>query len=128
MEEIKKGKKLLITAIVVTLAVSLAATALGSITTYNAGKTNDAMNELLQGVFRFALEFLLLFFVYKGHKWARIVALVLFGLGSFFSFIAVIGKNTLMLVLALIYLFLFIALLSKPVKAYQKYKKTGAIE
>ena len=128
MDEIKKGKRLLIAAIATTLAVSLTATVFSALTTYADGGTSAVSYELGQGAFRFVLECLLLLFIYRGHKWARIVALVLFGLGALLSFIAAIGTNVIMFAMALIYLFVFIVLWCKPVKAYQKYKKTGEIE
>ncbi len=45
--------------------------------------------KLFSQIVRFILTVLLLFFVYKGNKWARIIALILFSAGLILAVIAV---------------------------------------
>lgn len=125
MENVSKGKKLLIAAIVVSLLISFAGTALNSSLLYVSGKPNEATFKLAQGAFRFILECLLFLFIYKGHRWARIVALVLFGIGTLISLITVFASGIFMLIIAIPYSVIFIILVSKPVKDYQDYKRNG---
>lgn len=127
MELINKGKKLLIISIVTVLALSFIITALISGLYYNAGQIGEANHELIQGIIRFALSCLLFYFVYKGHRWAKIVTLVLFGFSGIAGMIMSFTISMYLLILAIVYIGCFVILLSKPVTAYMDYKRNGDV-
>lgn len=128
MELVNKGKKMLIAVIVVCLTLSVLVTALTAALYNTNGDTSQATYQLTQGLFRFVLECLLFLFVFKGHRWARITAIILFGIGGIFAFFAMFVTNYLMLIIAVPYITSLIILLSEPVKIFQKYKKHGTID
>lgn len=128
MELVTKGKKMLIAVIVANLVISVFTIAIYASLLNTIGETSKAAYELAQGLFRFVLECLMFLFIFKGHRWARIVAMVLFGLGGVFALLMVFRSGYLMLFMAILYILSFIVLLSKSVKAYQRYKKHGAMD
>lgn len=127
MELINKGKKLLIISIITVLSISFLTTAFISALYYNAGQIGEANHELIQGIIRFALSCLLFFFVYKGHRWAKIVTLILLGISGIAGLIMSFTISMYLLILAIVYVGLFVVLLSKPVAAYMDYKKNGDV-
>ena len=79
-EQIKRGRRLLLTIIALMLAISLA-----TIVFYN---TVVGPERVTQQIVRFALTALLSFFLYKGHGWARWVTVLLTAIAAVTSFIA----------------------------------------
>ncbi len=131
MELIKKGQKRLIIIIIVYLIFSFLTFVFSAASTHADGNTTEAIYELLQGMFRFTLESLLFFFIYKGYNWARITALVLLYLGAAGSLLMTFLYreysliSIIMFVVCAVYILICLMLHSKPIKAYQQYKKNG---
>jgi Na+/alanine symporter len=122
VEEVKKGKKLLITTIVISLAFNYIGMAIISSLMHNFGRTNEAITELTQGVIRFAFLCLLFWFVYNGHNWARVSMVVLYGLVGIVSLMRAF-TDLVYFAAAILNIAIVIMLLSEPVKAFQEYKR-----
>lgn len=128
-DDVKRGKILLIVTITVSLLISILATASSASTYFSLGETRMATSGLAQGMIRFALECALFVCVYQGFNWARIVAIGLYGIGLAVGMMSLVAVSSvpsamaMMMVLDAVYIFIFISLLSKPVKAYQRDKR-----
>lgn len=129
MKEINRGKKLLIAAIAITLAMSFLVTAANVSLSYAAGEMDMGTNELVQGIIRFSLECALFACVYQGFNWARILSAVLYGIAfaisllSALAFAAVPLAMLMMLAMSAVDIFAVVVFLSKPVRAYQYHKR-----
>ena len=134
MELINRGKKLLITAIVIYLSMEIAVILFSASIYYASGDVDLITASLFRGIVRNIFACLLFMFIYKGHNWARIIVLVLTGVSILYCFVSIIVFSSmlllviLMLILLVPMFFLFFILLNKSVKAFQHYKKTGIIE
>jgi hypothetical protein len=125
MEEVKKGKKLLIAIMGIFLTMSFTLLVLNYSLVYDSGRIAEAKFRLIQGGIRFSLECLLFWLIYNGHNWARILAVVLFGFGAIISIvmISVDYTNYYMIVSALLFIVFLVILLGKPLKAFQEYRR-----
>lgn len=131
MDEIKKGKKLLIGIIIVTVLIDLCTVLLNVLLGFAADKPDYAMFTLMQGTIRILLTVFLFFLIYKGKNAIRILMLVLYGLGGMVSLFSVFfddGAGLLMFIVGITYIIFAVVLFSKPVKAFQYYKRTGIVE
>jgi len=125
MESVLKGRKIVIGIIITILLIDFITIAVTSSLSVSYGNIEEATYNLMQGIFRFILECLLLFFLYKGHKWAKWTILILFFLGGLFSLISLLQIfNIFLLFLGLIYISIGITLLkSSSVKDFLRYQK-----
>jgi len=95
MEKLEKGKRLFLTMAIILLAISLSSTIFSC---FSNGTT-----ELIPGVIRTALEGALLYFMYKGKKWAKIKMIVILSLVTcLLIFLVVSFSVDLMSVIAII--------------------------
>ena len=123
MEFIKRGKVLVIVMISVCLTISFISFALSASLEHTSGETLNAIHELVQGFIRFILECALFFFLFKGHKWAKITTMVLYGIGAIGSLITMFSTHMLMAVFFISYSAFFIILLLKPVNAFLEFQR-----
>lgn len=126
MELVQRGKKLLIIFTIGLLAISFLTTAINGSLLYREGQVQEATYKLTQGAIRFGLEYLLLVFLFKGHRWAKVLAAILCGVTGGMSIMLYSAGGWVMVALAIPFLAGFVLLLSKPVAAYQRYKREGA--
>lgn len=114
MENLQKGKKLFLTMTIVLLATSLITSIISS---FSQGGT-----ELIQGIIRTGLEGLLLYYIFKGKNWAKIIMIVLLALGILVALIAVIFSMNIMFIILLVVDggSLYILAFSPVVKEYLK--------
>lgn len=122
MGSVLKGKRTVISIIIVMLLIEIVTIA---VTTpiYASSKGMDfASFKLTQGIVRFLLTCLLLFFLYKGHGWAKWVIAILSLIGGVFSLILTIGSfNIVILLMGVIYTMISIVLIvSRDVKSFMK--------
>lgn len=125
MDSVKKGRKLLIFIITTILLIDIITIAVTtSIIAVNGGM-DYASFKLLQGIFRFLLTCLLLFFLYRGHSWAKwiiSILLMISGVLSILSFFGVV--NIFILLLGIIYTMISLVLIkSRDVNTFMKYQR-----
>ncbi len=63
-------------------AISILLVSVYTIYAYHANKTEIDMPKLIQQIIRFVFTIILLYFLYKGKHWAKVVMLILFSLGT----------------------------------------------
>ncbi len=125
MDNVKKGRIVVIVLISIMLVLDL----VSIVTTFSAtaahGKKEMAMLSLKQGGFRFLLTGLMLYFLYKGYRWAKWLMVVLLSLGGIIGlFITFAQFNLITLVLGIIYIFFVIMLIgSKNVNNFFLYQR-----
>ena len=124
MDLLKKGKRIVIAIIVVLILIDiLSSSGLASIY-IRLGDTHTAIIKIFHGLISLFLESLILYFLYKGHQWAKIlitVVLLIRGVSSFSSFLYVITTLEAIYVtlLGLIYIgIISILFLSKSVNGF----------
>lgn len=106
MEMVNKGRKIVIALIVIILLIDIIVGA--SVSSFYAenGTMDMASYKLSQGIIRFILTALLMFFLYKGHSLAKWLSVVLFGLAGLGSLIQlVLSFNAVSLAMGLAYIF-----------------------
>ena len=64
------------------ISISILLVSIHTIYFYHSVKEDFDTTKFATQMIRFALTGLLLFFLYKGHKWAKIVSIILFSLGA----------------------------------------------
>ncbi|MEL7610403.1 MAG: hypothetical protein AAGU74_13000 [Bacillota bacterium] len=128
MELVKRGKVLLVVLISVCLTLSFISFALNPYSDDVLGDRFNALYELIRGFIRFILECALLFFVFEGYKWAKVTAMVLFGLGALVSLITMFLTNIIMGVFFIIYTAFFIILLLKPVNEFFSFQREKRVK
>lgn len=127
MESIEKGKKLVTSIIILMLLIDIFTIAI----TTSIYAVNDMINyatyKIMQGIFRFILESLILFFLYKGHKWAKWLIIILLFIGGLFSLISFLANfSFIFFVLGIVYIVISIILItSKPVNMFLEFQKHG---
>jgi len=129
MDEVKKGRILLIITIVIYLTNSFVSIVQN---VFEQHSFERAFYSAFGGLTRFTFECLLFMFVYKGFKWARILIIIIsgiFSLASIYFLITAISAKASTFYAQLIqfipaYSLTFIFLLFKPVRQYQAYKRT----
>ncbi len=127
METIEKGKKLVTSIIILILLIDLFTIAITSSINAVNGMMSDATYKIIQGIIRILLEGLILFFLYKGHKWAKWLMSILLFIGGLFSIITFITSfSIIILSMGLVYIVSGINLTaSKSVKLFLEYQKNG---
>jgi hypothetical protein len=122
MQSVLRGKKITIAIIVIMLLIDITTTVIIS-SIYSAyGDTGQASYKIMQGIFRLILTGLLLFFLYKGHQWAKwiiaILALIAGGMSLFSVF------NVFIILMAAIYIITGVLLIaSKDIKHFMLYQR-----
>lgn len=127
METIEKGKKLVTSIIILILLIDIFTIAITSSINAVNGMMSDATYKIIQGIIRLLLEGLILFFLYKGHKWAKWLISILLFIGGLFSIITFITSfSIIILSMGLVYIVSGINLTSsKCVKLFLEYQKNG---
>ncbi len=114
MESIEKGKGIIISTIVIILLFDFIIIAFRGL----------LGGRIVEGVIRFFLECLILFFLYKGHSWAKWVISILLILAGGLSLLTLLRGFSLIILLGVLYFIFGIALISsKDVNAYMDFKK-----
>lgn len=125
MEMVNKGRKMVISLITIALLIDIITIVSSSLIYVTIDRMDLTYSQLLRGTFRLLVSGIIFFFLYKGHRWAKWLIVVLFivsGLLTFLSLILFI--NLLILVLGIIHIFLGIMLiLSKNINYFLKYQK-----
>ncbi|OPX42130.1 hypothetical protein CLHUN_40360 [Ruminiclostridium hungatei] len=127
LESIEKGKKLVTSIIILILLIDIFTIAITSSIYAVSGMMSDATYKIMQGIFRLLLEGLILFFLYKGHKWAKWLMIVLLFIGGLFSLITFITSfSIIILLMGIVYIVIGIILTtSKSVKLFLEFQKNG---
>ncbi|NLC77684.1 MAG: hypothetical protein GX750_08710 [Clostridia bacterium] len=125
MDLVNKGRKLLIVLIASFLIISFSTMILSSWLAYAMGELEVAIYGLLQNAIRFALECFLFWLIFKGYRWARIVMAILFGIGGIVSLIMALAGDLFMIISTILCIAVVFILSSKPVVAFQRYKREG---
>ncbi|HWT73150.1 MAG TPA: hypothetical protein VN258_00275 [Mobilitalea sp.] len=113
MEKVNKGKKWAIAIIVIILLVEVFSTGYVYHNYISSGRADIASAKLFQGFVRFIIVGTILFFVYKGDRWAKWLSIVLLMLGGLISLSTLlIIFNIVLLAMGVIYLSVAIILIS----------------
>lgn len=124
MEKVNKGKHLVIRIILVSLLISIFTNIFTFITYSSNGLAAEATTKLVQGGVRFALTGLILYFLYNGKKWAKVLLIVLTALAGISAATSLIVYfSYFMLVMSVAYITIAITLIvSKNVKCFFQYQ------
>lgn len=89
------------------------------------GESGIASYKLLQGIFRFILTALILFFFYKGYQWAKWLMTILLFLGGLLTLLTLVqGLEIFTLLLTIIYLSIgFTMIFSNSVRDFLNFQK-----
>ena len=118
----KKGKSYTIRVFASVLLISIY-----TIVTYNIVLENVETKKLIQQIIRFGLTILLMYFIFKGKKWAVVVFTILFSIGVIIALVALFGglpflSKIPLLVMTIIYLAaVYLLNFSRSFKAYFYY-------
>lgn len=125
MNMVNKGKKMIIILIVTVLLIEITLIAILSSFYAAHGRLELASFKLLQGIFRLMLTGLILFFLYKGHRWAKTLLIILFISGGLISLLSLVSNfNIISLALGLVYvLFSVMMIVSKNVNVFLEYQR-----
>lgn len=125
MESVMKGKKIIIAIITVMLLIDIITIITTSTIFASSRGMEYATYKLTQGIFRFLLTCLLLFFLYKGHGWARWVIAILLIIAGVFSLLSLVGFfNIVMLIMGIVFSVMSVILfVSADVKSFMKYQR-----
>lgn len=125
MEMVNKGKKIVIALIVTVLLVSIIIGVSVSSLYAVGGQADVASYKLIQSLVRWILTAILMFFLYKGHSWAKWLFIVLFGLAALIVLLSLnAGFNVILVAVGTIYAFFCVMLIcSQSVKAFLQYQK-----
>jgi len=105
METIIKGKRLVIGIIALVLLIDIITIVVTASVYVSAGDMGLALSKSVTGVIRFALEGVILFFLYKGHAWAKWLIAVLLFIGGLLSIVSMLaGIDIVLLVGGVIHL------------------------
>jgi uncharacterized membrane protein YfhO len=122
MASVEKGKKIIVGVVVSLLLIDFITTAATSSLYATNGMMEQASYKLLQGMFRFILTGVILFFLYKGHKWAKLLITILLLAGGLAVLLSLSNSfNLITLAMGAIYFFIsFILLTSNSVNKFMK--------
>lgn len=125
MEKVLKGKKIVIAIIVIFLLIDITTTVVTASIYASTGAMEEVAGKIIRGAIRFLLTCLLFFFLYKGHKWAKWLIVVLAILSGLFSALAFLATlSWVMLALAVVNIGVGIVLLaSGSVRDFFKYQR-----
>lgn len=125
MEMVNKGRKMVISLITIALLMDILTIVSTSLIYVKSDRMDLASSELLRGTFRLIVTGLILFFLYKGHQWAKWLFAVLFIISGFASFLSlIILLNFIILVMGIIHISLgMMLILSKNINYFLKYQK-----
>lgn len=127
MELVARGRRMLIIMISVLLLVDISTTIVVSYLYARYGYTSQALSGLITGATRLAITALILFFLYKGHRWAKWLIVILMLFAGFFSVLtlsSMLAKTLGVLFIA----FGIILIVSRSINEffqYQRSKKEG---
>ncbi|MDF2804922.1 MAG: hypothetical protein K0S61_4827 [Anaerocolumna sp.] len=126
MDTIKTGKKLILAIIITIIIVDITVLTFTSLAYVMKGMLDYVAYKLFRGIIRLILTCIIMFFLYKGHKWAKwltIVLLFIWGIVGFFAFFLNVFKITLLL-MGVLYIGFSLALIySKSVTLFLKYQR-----
>jgi hypothetical protein len=125
MEKVNKGKNIVITLIVIVLLFEVISD-VSVISIYVArGKANLASSELIQDITRLILTILLMYFLYKGHSWAKWITVVLFMIGGLLGLVSMLSSfNVIILLLSLVYIAVGVIMItSSSVNEFLRYQR-----
>jgi len=115
MEEVKKGRGLVLSVIGATIAIAL-------FTDINYWIV-IGFGDIARQIIRFSLTVLLCYFLYKGHKWAKVITIIL-SILAFFIIVFSGGFSVLLIIMGALYAYFAIALIvSKSVKSFMEHQK-----
>ncbi|WP_027399710.1 hypothetical protein [Anaerovorax odorimutans] len=131
MELIKKGKKIVIGIIIALIIIDII-TIPGSTYIYAInGSMNQVISHLIQATIRLGLESIILFFLYKGHIWAKNLMVILLLIGGFFGLVIITSSKLYLfeiyfLIMSVVFIISAIILTaSKSVKSFLYFQKNG---
>ncbi|MBB6715733.1 hypothetical protein [Clostridium gasigenes] len=118
MDNIEKGKKLFLTMAIVLLGIGLFTV----IIIFFSQVSAESGFKLIQGIIRNGLQGILLYYIFKGKKWAKIINIILWSMTIVVALIGFIFlKNILFIMLLVVYCAsLYIIAFSPSVKEYLK--------
>lgn len=115
MEQVIRGKRIILSIIVVCLSINVLSMLSVTIMLISSGNPEVAMSKLLTGVIRLSLECALLYFLYKGQTWAKAIQIVLLFLGGGFVLISQLSEfYPLLFILGVVYTGMGLALCLSP--------------
>ncbi len=125
MEIVNKGKKLVICLIVTILILNFIVTAILSSLYAISNRMDLANYRIIQGIFRFIVSGVILYFMYKGHQWAKWLLVVLFMVGGISGFISLTsGFNLILVVLSIVYVcFGAMMIFSRSINTFYLYQR-----
>lgn len=125
MEIVNRGKKLVIAQIVIILLIDIVVTVWLSSLYIISGRMDLASSRIWQGFIRFLLTGSVLYFMYKGHRWAKwllAVLLILGGLSGLASLTS--GFNLTLIAMSLVYGCIGIMMIfSKSINTFYLYQR-----
>lgn len=126
MEKVKAGRNIVIAIIVVMLLVDIVNIISAYFSYASNGEMQLAFASLRQGFFRFILTSLMFYFLYKGHRWAKWLSVVLFIIGGGMALLTVALRfSVLLLIVGILYIVISLLLiLSKNVKQFFLYQRS----
>jgi hypothetical protein len=125
----RKGKKIVVFMIVCILLFDIIIIGILFALNYSIGNIAEAISNLPQDIFRFGLECILCVFLYKGHRWAKWITIVLFVLAGIVAgiFIIILPISPIvffLLIFGITYLiFAGVLLFSRSVKMFLNRKR-----
>lgn len=125
MDIVLKGKRLVTWIIVVTLLIDIITIAVISSLYATIGNMDYASYNLLRGIFRFILTGIIMYFLYKGHTWAKGLITVLALLSGLIAIMSLLANfNLIMFVMGSVYISIGVTLLtSNSIKNFMSYQK-----
>jgi len=125
MNRVNKGRKIVLSMAIILFLIDLIVIASVSMIYAKADMMSIAYDKIMSGIFRLTYTGVLLYYLYKGRRWAKRVLTVLLmiaGAGSLLSLVS--GFNWVLLSLGLIYVSVAIILiLSRSVNDFFLYKR-----
>ena len=122
MELVVKGKRILIIMITILLLFDISTTVVTSYLYARYGYSTQALSGIITGIIRFAITALILFFLYRGHKWAKWLIVILMFFAGIFSVLAL--SSVLAKVLGLLFVAFGITLIaSRSINEFLKYQR-----
>ncbi len=113
------------------ISISILLVSIYSIYTYSLGSDGIETNRLVKQLIRFSLTAGLLVMIYKGKRWAKITAIVLFSLaivGVLFAFNSVFYKDPLFVMNFVYAMAIYHFGFSKSFKAFFEYQNSNIQE
>lgn len=114
MGSVEKGKKLFLTMVAIILIISLVSAIVHSF--------SRGFFDIVKGIIRTGLEGILLYYIFKGKRWAKITMITFLSIAVLFALILVLfSKNIIFIILLLVYCGSIYTLAFSPgVKEYLK--------